>query len=145
MFIGKSLLRLSETRQITLPPNFSAGMSDPIYLTQGFDRNLLLLPQETFKTLFSHLKETSISDPLARLMSRLFFGAAVEIVMDRSAHIEIPLVLSNYAGIREEILVIGMGNFLEIWSPEFWSKEEENLNDFQSNAHRFDKFDISFS
>ena len=90
MFFGKYNLRLSETSQLTLPSNYRVEMGSPAYLTQGFDQNLLLLSQQTFDALYSHVTATSISDPLARLMSRLFLAEAEEIVIDGSGQIELP-------------------------------------------------------
>lgn len=145
MFFGKHILRLSETNQLILPSNYQLAMSNPIYLTQGFDRNLLLLSQQTFNAMYSHVTATSYSDPLARLMSRLFLAAAVEIAIDGSAQIELPPGLCEYAGLGKEIIMVGQGDYSEIWSSALWQNQMDNLNDYEANAHRFEKFHVSLS
>ena len=145
MFFGKHILTLSETNQLTVPSNFRDAMSDPVYITQGFDRNLLLLSQQAFNAIYSHVKATSISDPLARLMTRLFLGGAAEVAMDGSGQIELPLSLCEYAGLGKEIILVGQGDYSEIWSPALWQKQLDSLNDFEANTHRFEKFHVSLT
>jgi MraZ protein len=145
MFFGKYTLQLSETNHLILPSGFREEMSSPAYITQGFDRNLLLLSRQAFNAFYSHLKETSISDPLARLMSRLFLGGAVEIVGDHSGKVELPVSLCDYAGLSREIILVGQGDYLELWSPALWQEQLNALNDYGENAHRFERFHISLT
>jgi MraZ protein len=143
MFFGKYTLLISDTNQLTLPTEFSEAMRPPSYLTRGFDRNLLLLSYQAFNTIYSHIKETSISDPLARLMNRLFLGSAAEIRLDGSGMIELPPSLCEYAELSKEIILVGQGDYSEIWSPMLWQEQANALNDSEANAHRFEKFHVS--
>jgi MraZ protein len=145
MFFGKYALQFNDTNQLILPSDFREAMSTPAYLTQGFDQNLLLLSHQVFNTIFSHLRETSISDPLARLMSRLFLGGAAEVTMDGSGMIELPSSLCDYASLGKEIILVGQGDYVEIWSPVLWQEQLDSLNDYQANAHQFEKFHISLT
>jgi MraZ protein len=144
MFFGKCTLPLSEKNQLTLPINYREGISKLAYLTQGFDRNLFLLSQQGFNTIYSHVKATSISDPLARLLSRLFLGGASEIAIDDAGQVELPVPLCEYAGLSKEIIIVGQGEYLEIWSPALWQKQLDCLNDYDANTHRFEKFHVAF-
>jgi len=145
MFFGKCTLPLSKKSQLTLPSNYREAMSNTAYLTQGFDRNLFLLSQQAFNAIYSHVKATSISDPLARLLSRLFLGGAAEIAIDNLGQIELPLNLCEYAGLGKEIIIVGQGEYLEIWSPALWQEQMDSLNDFDANTHRFEKFHVSLN
>ena len=145
MFFGKCTLPLSEKSQLTLPSNYREALSNTAYITQGFDRNLFLLSHQAFNAIYSHVKATSISDPLARLLSRLFLGGAAEIAVDGLGQIELPLNLCEYAGLGKEIIIVGQGEYSEIWSPALWQKQMDSLNDFDANTHRFDKFHVSLT
>jgi MraZ protein len=145
MFFGKLTLPLSEKNQFTLPSNYREALSNTAYLTQGFDRNLFLLSQQAFNAIYSHITATSISDPLARLLSRLFLGGAAEIAIDNSGQILLPFNLCEYAGLGREIVIVGQGEYLEIWSPALWQKQNDSLNDFDANTHRFEKFHVSLT
>ena len=145
MFFGKCSLPLSENSQLTLPANYRDAGANAVYITQGFDRNLLVLSPQAFNTIYSRVKDTSISDPLARLLNRLFLSSATVVVMDDSGQIELPVNLRDYAEIGNEIVIVGQGEYLEIWSPALWQKQMDSMKDFEANAHRFEKFHVSLS
>jgi MraZ protein len=145
MFFGKFTLPLNEKNQLTLPSNYREAMSDTAYITQGFDRNLILLPQQAFNTIYSHVTATSISDPSARLLNRLFLGGAAKISIDGSGQLDLPSNLCEYADLGKEIIIVGQGEYSEIWSPALWQKQIESLNDFEANIHRFEKFHVSLT
>jgi MraZ protein len=88
------------------------------------------------------VRSTSISDPLSRLLRRLFLGGAAEIAVDPLGQIEVPTDLCEYAGLGKEIIIVGQGEYLEIWSPSLWKKQIESMNDANANIHRFEKFNI---
>ncbi len=145
MFFGKITLQLSEENRLILPAFYREAMKQPAYITQGFDRNLFLLSQPAFNAMSAHVMATSISDPLARLLSRLFLGSAAEIAMDGLGQILLPSDLCEYAGLGREIIIVGQGEYSEIWSPVEWQKQQESLNDHDANAHRFEKFHVALT
>jgi MraZ protein len=145
MFFGKCTLSLSQNSQLTLPSNYREAGSNAVYVTQGFDRNLILLSPQAFNAIYSRVKDTSISDPLARLLNRLFLGSAIVAVMDDSGQIELPTNLCDYAELGKEIVIVGQGEYIEIWSPALWQKQVDSLKDFEANSHRFEKFHVSLS
>jgi DNA-binding transcriptional regulator/RsmH inhibitor MraZ len=51
--------------------------------------------------------------------------------------VEIPDNLRAYAGLSESVLVIGQGDYFEIWSPDEWREQEVQLQDAAANAKRF--------
>ncbi len=59
--------------------------------------------------------------------------------------IELPESLREYAELGKEIVLVGQGEFSEIWSPDLWQKQMESVNDFEANIHRFEKFHISLA
>jgi MraZ protein len=145
MYFGKCTLTLSEKSQLTLPSNFREATSNAVYITQGFDRNLILLSQKAFYAIYSHVKATSISDPLGRLLSRLILGSAAEVAIDGLGQIELPINLCEYAELEKEIIIVGQGEYSELWSPAHWQKQMASLNDFDANTHRFERFHVSLT
>ncbi|MGA2503061.1 MAG: hypothetical protein ABSG01_03115 [Anaerolineales bacterium] len=145
MFFGKCNLPLSDNSLLILPSNYRDAGNNVVYITQGFDRNLIILSPQVFNAIYSRVKETSISDPLARLLNRLFLGSATVAVLDDSGQIELPVNLREYAELGSEIVIVGQGEYLEIWSPDLWQKQMDSMKDFEANTHRFEKFNISLS
>ncbi len=145
MFFGKFSIPLNENYRLTLPSNFREAGINAVYITQGFDRNLMILSPQAFNAIYSQVKNTSISDPLARLLNRMFLGSATVAAMDDSGQLELPVNLCEYAELGNEMVIVGQGEYLEIWSPVLWQKQMDSLKDFEANTHRFEKFQISLS
>ena len=105
-------------------------------MTQGFDRNVQVLTAGAFRQLYRQAALLNTADPLARLMLRLFLGSAVELPANKST-MAIPDSLRAYAGLEGNVLLIGQGDYFEIWSPDQWREQESQLQDAATNASRF--------
>jgi MraZ protein len=143
MFFGKCTLPLGANNQLALPSNYREAGNNAVYITQGFDRNLIVLSPQAFNAIYLRIKDTSISDPLARLLNRLFLSSATLVMLDDSGQMELPVALCAYAELGAEIVVVGQGEYLEIWSAPQWQKQMDGLKDFEANSHRFEKFNVS--
>lgn len=137
MFLGKHPSRLDAKNRFSIPPRLREQVSANMYIIQGFDQNLLVLTVNAFQEISRKAMSLNIADPLARQLLRLILSTAHELKMDAKGHIGIPDELKEYAGLDEEILLIGQGNYLEIWSPEHWNEQEVQLRDANANASKF--------
>ena len=138
MFLGQFYHSLDEKGRITIPVRFRDLLApDGAYVMQGFDQNLIVLPSKIFETLSRRIHQMSITDPKARLLRRLIFSTADRTDVDKVGRILIPQFLRQTAGLENEVVVAGMGDYFEIWSPEGWNVQNEQIQDAQSNADRF--------
>lgn len=140
MFLGKFFYGLDNKYRFQIPIEFKEDLTGDIFVTQGFDHNLLVLPEDVFRDLYKKLSGLNITDPLARLLFRLFLGAANEVKINAHGYLTIPKDLLGYAEIDNEILVIGQGDYFEIWSTERWRKQEAEIRNTESNTERFSTF-----
>lgn len=85
----------------------------------------------------------SMTDPTTRLLRRLFFSTAKFVEVDKAGQILIPQFLQQSAYLESEVVVVGNGTYFEIWSPEYWSSQTEQIQDTQTNAHRFAELDLT--
>jgi DNA-binding transcriptional regulator/RsmH inhibitor MraZ len=42
-----------------------------------------------------------------------------------------------------EAIVVGQGEYFEIWLPAEWNQQVQNLQDTEANAHRFSAFNLA--
>ncbi len=105
-------------------------------MTQGFDQNVQVLTTEAFQHLYEQATSLNVADPLARLLLRLLLGSAVHMPQSKT-NVAVPDHLKEYAGLRQDVLLIGQGNYFEIWAPELWSEQEAQMRDAGTNASRF--------
>lgn len=105
-------------------------------MTQGFDRNVQVLTAGAFQQLYRQAAALNVADPLARLMLRLFLGSAIEVPAGKTT-LTIPDRLRAYAGLEGNVLLVGQGDYFEIWSPQEWGEQESQIQDTNANASRF--------
>jgi MraZ protein len=105
-------------------------------MTQGFDQNLQVITAQAFQELYRQAASLNIADPLARLLMRLLLGTAVEIPQVKNS-IGIPNSLKEFASLEERALLVGQGNYFEIWAPKLWGHQEAQLKDVEANSTRF--------
>ena len=145
MFLGKLSTTIDNQNRLAPPPKHSDLFTKVAFLTQGFDKNLVLLTDEAFKEIMSHIKTLNIADPITRLLLRLILGNTVEVHTDEAGHIFIPENLRGFAGLSKEVLLVGQGDYFEIWSPEAWKKQELRILDAEANSNRFSVLNIATS
>lgn len=145
MFLGKHHTSIDNRNHLAPPPKYSGLFTEVAFLTQGFDKNLVLLTEEAFKGIAAQIKALNIADPIARLLLRLILGNTVEVITDENGHLIIPEHLSKYANLQDEVLLIGQGDYFEIWAPGPWEKQELRIYDAEANANRFSVLNIATS
>lgn len=137
MFLGQTLGQLKHTNHISLPSNWRKSLSGGVYLTQGFDQNLIILTEDTFHEIYQRITSLNIADPLTRLFSRMFLGKAIFLKLDKSGTLHLPASLMEYANLNSDLVIVGQGKYLEIWALDQWHQQQAQINDVQANAQRF--------
>ncbi len=143
MFLGNYRHTLDEKGRLTVPARFREALGQGGYLVQGFDGNLMVLPPAVFQALYAQINRLSLTDPTARMLRRLILSAAAEVNLDRAGRMLIPPYLREAAGLDGEVVLVGVGEFFEIWSATAWARQQEVLADAEANAQRFAALDLA--
>ncbi len=143
MFLGKFSRSLDGNSSFSVPPAFRSALARGAFVTQGFDRNLQVLTTDAFQELYRTAISLNIANPLARLLLRLILGTAQESGVDPDGQLIIPEELKEYANLHNDILLIGQGEYFEVWSPDLWHQQEAQLRDADANASRFSALTVT--
>ena len=143
MFLGKHSSKLDKYNRLSTPSQFREELSNRSYMTQGFDRNLLVLTKDAFQEIYRRVVSLNIADPLARVLLRLILGTAHEVHLDKNGHLPIPDELKEFANLHEDVLLVGQGDYFEIWSADLWNNQETQLKDADTNSSRFSKLTVA--
>jgi MraZ protein len=143
MFLGQFTHHIDSKGRLTIPVRYRAALSSGVFITQGFERNLIVYTTESFHVLAQGAAKLSSTDPEARAVRRLIFGRADEISLDGSGRILIPSFLREYALLDGETTIVGAGEYFEIWNADAWGKELDSVADPDANTRRFVDFDLS--
>lgn len=143
MFLGRYEHTIDEKGRITIPSEFREALADSVFVTQGFDGNLQAFPTLLFEKLSDQVRSISFLSSNSRLLRRLLFSNAKQINFDSAGRILLPAFLRETANLAETALVIGMGEYFELWTPERWQAQQVSLNDVDANEARFSALDLT--
>ena len=143
MFLGRYEHTIDEKGRVTIPSDFREALGDSVYVTQGFDGNLQAFPGELFERMSDQVRSISFLGANSRLLRRLLFSNAKQINFDNAGRILIPGFLREAANLEETAIVIGMGEYFELWAPDRWQAQQVSLNDIDANEQRFSELDLT--
>lgn len=140
-FCGKHICSLDSKGRFFLPAKFRRFLDDKrIFLTKGFDKCLNLYRIEDWKVFENKLLELPISKPEVRNVHRYFIGFGENLEVDVKGRIKIPAELLDFVDIRGQLVALGQGNRIELWSPEHLKPVEEDM--YANIEKYFEKLEI---
>ncbi len=143
MFLGKYSHSFDEKGRLTIPVKYREALRAGAFVTQGFDKNLMVWTAASFEQVYTQVNDLSITDPNARLLKRLIFSNAVQVDIDRVGRILVPQYLREAVNLDSSALVVGVGDYFEIWADEHWQEQNSQMQDSDSNAQRFAALNLS--
>ena len=143
MYLGQHHLFVDNDRRLIIPEPIREMFEDGAYITRGFEDDLIMMSAKVFQEIYKRVVALNLADPLARLLLRLILGNASRIDMDNSGFIQIPQALMSFAGLDKEIILVGQGDYIELWSPANWKKQSAILLDTAANAERFSHLNLA--
>ncbi len=143
MFMGEYRHTIDAKGRLIVPSRFREELGDCFVITRGLDNCLFVYPQREWALIERKLKALPFTKADARAFMRFFFSGAVEVEQDRQGRVLIPSNLRNYAGIKRDVVVIGVSNRVEVWSQEKWEEyTDESRLSFEQVAEKMVDFDL---
>jgi MraZ protein len=116
---------LDEKKRLTLPKKVrdQLGLSaDQLFFAQGLDQCLWIYDKGGLERLAEKLDQSPASDAEARVFRRLFFAQMENVDIDKAGRVLVPERLLEYAGIKNEVVLIGVRDHLELWDTGRWQQ-----------------------
>ena len=129
--------------RLIVPSKFREGLGDSFVVTKGFDGCLYAYDMEEWTKLEEKMKNLPMSHKDIRKISRFFLAGATLAEVDKQGRILLPAVLREFAQITKDVVLLGVGNRIEIWSKENWEREE-NFDDMDEVAERMADMGFDF-
>ena len=122
MFLGTFSTKLMPNNQFVLASKLAKNLvGDKLVIAQGFDKCIYGFDVAEWQK----IAETELLKPLltpeGRRMRQDIFSKAEEVDLDKQRRFVLPDYLLQYAGIKEEMVVIGAGDHFEIWDKDEWT------------------------
>lgn len=127
MFLGEFAHTLDEKSRLTLPAKFRTRLADGVVMTTGTDKCLQVYPLDEFRVLFERVSALPVMGQESATLRRMLYSNAHDAVPDKQNRVVIPQALREYAEITNEVVVVGVGKFIEIWNPRAWQRAREEV------------------
>jgi MraZ protein len=133
MFYGEHDHTIDRKGRIIVPSRFREVMKEHLIekfvVTRGLDKCLFLFPEDEWRTQESRFRSLSFTKTEIRRFNRFFFSGAAELACDRQGRVLLPMYLKEYAGIKRDVVLVGVSNRIEIWDRDEWKKFYEGGKD----------------
>jgi len=118
--------RLDEKNRVTVPSKWRfKGDENDAYLAWPHPQgHIVLYPPAKIKELREVLKKVPESDVQGQAILRKLFGAAHQLGPDASGRLKLPEELLKSAKIEKEIVLIGLGDRINVMSAQDYEKEK---------------------
>lgn len=123
VFLGNFVHNLDPKRRLTIPSEWreTVGASGTLYALPGVDeRYLTLFPAREMVQRLQRLRNLSIADAQARQFARVLGSQSQLAPWDSAGRIRIKDELLEFAGLTDQVVLVGAIEKFELWNPERW-------------------------
>src|SRR3989304_6398527 len=131
MLIGEFETKLTDKNRLAIPKKIRDEMKEGLIIARGYEGCLILLDNKRWKLLETVISKEPILNLSIRDTKRFFLGGASELELDNQGRFVLANNLKDYAEINEEIVFIGLIDWVEIWNKDKW---QEKLKELSKNA-----------
>ena len=100
MFLGQFQHNLDDKGRLMIPARFRELLEGGAFITQGFDKCLMVMTEAYFKQVYDRINAMNLADPTARLLRRLILSNAYPVEVDKVGRILMPQNLRTFLGIE---------------------------------------------
>ena len=128
MLIGHYKTKLSSKDRLALPSKFKKVLGTKLIITAGYEKALMIVKKDNWENLTANITNQKLTLEPARATDRFLLGSAFELELDSKGRFIVPKYLRKYANLDKEVVFIGVGNRVELWSQEKWQTYEKYLD-----------------
>lgn len=118
--------KLDAKGRLVLPSKVKSALpqesGNSIVVTRGFEPCLVIYPKSEWDKVFKKVAELNEFNIEYRSFQRNFLRGNTEVDLDKIGRFGIPKSLIKHAKLEKEVVVVGLGNRLEIWNPEVYDE-----------------------
>ena len=118
MFFGSFAHTLDEKGRLMIPRKM-----------RGFDGSLSVYNEDRYQRLVDEFSKLPFNQHKNRDYLRLQFASTYEMDVDKLGRVQIPTALLNKFNISREVLVLGIGDHIEIWDQKKYEEYESSIKD----------------
>jgi len=127
LLIGQYEGRLEAKNRTAMPKKLRAILGSRLIITFGYEKSLIIVPQEQWKALLEGTEGKPFIQQEARETQRFLLGGASTVELDDKGRFIIPSYLREFAKIQNEIIFLGLYRYVEMWDRGIWQEYSKHL------------------
>ncbi|MCX8009637.1 MAG: division/cell wall cluster transcriptional repressor MraZ [Ignavibacteria bacterium] len=123
MLTGKYTYSIDRKGRVSIPVEFRKDLPKDLkslHLVKGIEDCIYVYSPDSFKKLMDRINALSSFDPKNAYFKRKFLSEAYEKKLDKQFRITIPPTLAEEAKIKDEVIILGQIDRIELWNPELF-------------------------
>lgn len=132
--LGNVRHQLDEKDRMRIPAKYREALGGTSYILPGrkVDGNhccLYVIPYDKFEKVFAKLDSDELYGGDERVdAATTILGAAEKLTEDAQGRVKLSKELCSCASIEKDMVFVGKGTYLELWSAEVWDERYSILN-----------------
>jgi MraZ protein len=139
-FYGQYRHSVDEKGRVSIPAAFRyllMGQGGVFFLNRGFEGCIMAYPEEKWARVAELVNAVPLDDENTRWFKRQFFSGAKDVSTDQQGRVLLPQFLKDHANIATEVMIVGVGDYAEIWDAPTWDKfADEKKSTYARSAEK---------
>ncbi|NLB49271.1 MAG: division/cell wall cluster transcriptional repressor MraZ [Erysipelotrichia bacterium] len=143
MFFGTYFHTLDNKGRIVIPSKLRAEAGRLVYILKGFDGALSIYKENEFDDLVKEIESLPFNKKNSRDYLRIQLASACQLEVDQQGRVQLPAHLLAKYGISKEVIIIGVGDHMEVWDKTTYEQYEKKVEqDFEKIAENLESHDL---
>ncbi len=128
MFMSEYNHTIDTKGRLIIPAKFRDVLGQEFVVSKGMDGCLFVYANDDWKAFEQKLTELPLINKEARQFARFFLAGAAQVELDKQGRILLPANLREFAGLDKDVVLVGVGSRVEIWSRDKWEHMGEDVD-----------------
>ncbi len=134
--VGTVNVRMDQKNRFRLPTIYRQNFGKSIFITIGFEKSAEIWDTKMYNKMHQIIVNKPSYDAKWRKYKRLFMANAFELSISDMGRVLLPQIIVDYLDNTKDLVLIGVGNHLELWNKNTWNNYNKEL---QKNKDEFSK------
>jgi len=141
-FTGEHECKLDAKGRLVLPARLKSVLPEAskksIIIRKGFEPNLIIYSLHEFQNIYTRISSLNEFSSEQRKLKRKLFSSISQVDLDSNGRFLLPKGMIQHCNINKDVILIGMGNVIELWSPSNYNKNLiSNSEEFSKLAQKY--------
>ena len=141
-FTGEHECKLDAKGRLVIPARLKSVLPEAskksIIIRKGFEPNLIIYSLHEFQNIYTRISSLNEFSSEQRKLKRKLFSSISQVDLDSNGRFLLPKGMIQHCNINKDVILVGMGNVIELWSPSNYNKNLiSNTEEFSKLAQKY--------